>query len=201
MAAQFDSEQVTVSQTDFCNFELFQDATSRIFETLCHTFGVLTVNAPALRVIAQKGCESLEDAQKQLDKFEFMSPNERLKRVLGTQSAFQFTYCSEEDVEWNGIPVARRRRFNAAAIGQQRQVGFDERLLKRVRMLDKRQSEALSALLKVRSQLPEIPPFAIQFDLEHLYETEFKTEALDMSRFLADTWNWLEETISILAHK
>ena len=201
MAAQFDSEHLIVTQSDFTDFGVFHDATCRIFEILVHNFEIATINAPVLRVVAQRGCESIEEAEAELVTYNFHVPHRQLEQVIGQQKSMQTTYCAEEDTDWNGVAVHRRRRFNAASIRQFKQPGFDDRLLKRTRLLPDRQREALRGLMTLRKQVPEIPESAVQLDLEQSFETELATDAFDMASFLNDTWEWLEETLEILSNK
>jgi hypothetical protein len=77
--------------------------------------------------------------------------------------------------------VHRRRRFNAAAIKQFKQPGFDDRLLKRTHLLPDRQKEALRGLMQLRRQVPDIPESAVQLDLEQSFETELATDGFDIA--------------------
>lgn len=201
MVAQFDSEHLSVTQTDSTDFDVFHDATCRIFETLIHTFQIEKINAPVLRTVAQKGCESIDEAEAELATYRFGQPHQQLESLIGSQTSLQLTYCSEEDTHWNGNAVHRRRRFNAASVRQFKQPGFDDRLLRRTRLLPNRQQEALRGLIALRRQVPDIPESAVQIDLEQSYETELTSDAFDMARFLSDTWIWLENTLATLTDK
>ena len=201
MVAQFDSEHLSVTQSDLTDFEAFHDAACRIYETLIHCFEIRKINAPVLRAVAQKGCDSIDEAEAELATYRFGQPHSQLASLIGQQTSFQLTYCAEEETEWNGNAVHRRRRFNAAAIRQIKQLGFDDRLLKRVRLLPDRQREALRGLVTLRKQVPDIPESAVQIDLEQSFETELTSDVFDIARFLSDTCKWLEEAFETLTNK
>lgn len=193
MGAKFHSESLTVVQTEFLSFEHFQDQTSRIFEVLRGTFDIRRIFAPVLRVICQVGFPGSEAGEGFLRGLDLCTPNRDLTSELGgSEAAFNFTLCTHQDMNWSDHQVQRRRRIDARVIRQERQPYFDERIMQRLPLLPERYREAMRALRKLRRQHAQIVDFAVQFDMEDAFETEFNSRTFDLASFLAESRRWTE---------
>jgi hypothetical protein len=194
MTARFDSGSVTVGQSEFFDFDYFQDQACKIFDVLRQTFEVKRVNAPSLQVIRQKGFEHVSAAEEFIDGMGICyADNEVLTLLGGDKSAFSFTVCTEDEMTWQDVSVLRRRRLDVKTVLQERQPAFDQRLVQRARLLPKRQRDAMQALASLRRRHPTVSPVAAQFDVENAFETEFDTEIFDLPGFLAESWTWHEK--------
>lgn len=196
MTARFSSESMTVGQTEFIDFEHFKDQTCRIYDTLRDTLEIRQINAPTLRGIFQKGFDEEEtaEAEKYVRELALCVPTPEVLSLLeGSQSALQYTIVTEDDISWDDLSIHRRRRLNVSVVRQKRQPTFDDRLLKRVRLLSKGQQQAMSALSRLRKQHSEVSPVAAQFDVETSFETELSCERFRLPQFLEELWQWLEE--------
>ena len=199
LSSNFDTEQITVNQTDSPTLDAFRDSACRIAETLLETFGVETINAPVLRLIAQKGAETTDAAESTLRSLRLVDPSPSVRDTLGPEQAIGLTYVSEQDVTWLGFSVPQRRRLAASVVEQFRQRGLDPRLLRRVRLLPSRQQDAVKALFRIQQTMPEVKPHAVQLDVEHSYESEFSVDSFDCAEFLNHSWKWLESALATLS--
>ncbi len=202
MGATFDSALMTVAQTEFLSFEHFHDETCKIFDVLRSTFDVRRILAPVLSTIYQVGFSQDSSAEEFLRGLELCRPSKDVMGVLGgSESALNFTLCTEEEIDWQSIPVQRRRRLYARVIHQERQPYFDERLIQRAQLLPERQREAVSALRKLRRQHSQIVETAAQFDMENSFETEFNSGTFDVPLFLQESREWIEEMEKFIYEK
>lgn len=184
MVAQFNSEAMTVRQEDVISFDLFRDQCCKIYDVLRSTFEIETVNAPTLRIIFQLGFEDPIEADDFIRGLGLCEPRpELVSQMGGAPSALSFTFCTEQSREWHNLSVLHRCRLNATAISQIKQPPFDERLVKRIRLLPQKQQEAMQALMRLRRQTPQIKPAAAQFDYENSFETELRASMFDLSGF------------------
>lgn len=188
MNAQFDSEHLTVTKTDVVDLDEFHDPTCKIFEILCKTFEIEIVNAPALRIAIQKGCESIEDGYHELMGFGFAKVSETVTSRIGMPTALDVVICTEKENEVFENMTTERTRFSTKVVQQLYQPPFDKRLMKRVRLLSQNQKEAMNTLLNLRSKVKEVPQFAIELDLELALESEFSVDRFDMARFVEQSW-------------
>ena len=101
--------------------------------------------------------------------------------------------CTESALTWQGISVLQRRRIEAQTVTQEKQPNFDDRLMKRARLLPQRQREAMAALAKLRRQHPPVSRIAAELDVEHSFETEFSTSEFDFPAFLQEARLWHEQ--------
>ncbi len=194
MTVRFDSGSVKLVQTEFCDFNYFQDQACKIFDVLRQTFEIKRINAPSLQVIRQRGFEQVAAAEEYIGEMRLCHPNAEVLVVLGGHnSAFSFTLCSEEETTWQEVSVLRRRRLDVQTVLQEQQPAFDDRLMQRARLLPERQRDAMQALASLRRRHPTISPVAAQFDAENAFETEFDTETFDLPDFLAESWTWHEK--------
>ena len=113
-----------------------------------------------------------------------------MQAMQGQQSAFSFALCTEVDGDWQGVLTKQRRRIEVKTVLQQKQPSFDERLLKRARLLPERQRDAMIALGKLRERQVKISPIAVQFEIEFAFEVEFPTKEFDLPQFYQQAWNW-----------
>ncbi len=193
MGATFDSALMTVSQTEFLSFEHFHDQTCKTFDVLRSTFDIRRILAPVLRIIYQVGFAQESSAEDFLRNLQLCRPSKDVTDVLGgSERALTFTLCTEEEIDWQDIPVKRRRRLNAGVIRQERQPRFDERLMLRAQLLPERQQGALSNLRKLRAQHSEIVDTAVHFDMENSFEGEFNSGTFDLPLFLKESRTWTE---------
>lgn len=195
MTATFNSEVMTVAQTEFISFEHFFDQTCKVYDTLWQLFEVKRINLPSIRVLVQKGFgeDELDQASRYVLNMRLCSPHPELCRLLGGKDqTIEFVFVTEEDEEWHGVRAHRRRRLQTQVIRQERQPPFDERMLRRTRQLGDKQKHAITALLQLRKQHPEIAPVAAQLDIEDSFETEFSAAEFDFPTFLKEAWSWAE---------
>lgn len=193
MVAAFNSEAMTVAQSEFISFENFQDQACKVFETLWRVFELQRINAPTARVVMQKGFKErdIEEASRYLLNLKLCVPRPELVQLVGGElNAADFVLTTEEDLRWNDELVHRRRRFQAKVLRQERRPSFESRLLTRARLLPKRQREAIEAVQQLRRRHPEIAPVAVQVDVEQSLETEFLAESFDFPTFLQQSWEW-----------
>ena len=194
MLAQFQSESMTVRQSEFISYEHFRDQTCKVYEILWNTFGVKRILTPALCVVVQVGFEELDQAEQFVRGLNLCTPSEGLLTLLGGDvSAARFTLCTEHSVTWQDVPVLRRRRFELGAIRQEKQPDFDERVMRRLALIPMREREAIGALMKLRRDHPKVAPAAAQFDLENSYESEFASNTFDLASFIDESWKWAEQ--------
>jgi hypothetical protein len=192
MRAQFDSESVTVHQTEYISFEHFQDQTCKIYEILWKTFEVERILGPTFQAILQIGFDELADASAHTLKMGVCEPEKTILDVLeGQPSTVAYTLCTETDAISDGNPVVRRRRLDFRSVRQERQPDFDERVIRRLPLLPVGQQKALGHLMQLRRRYPKMHPAAVQFDLETALEGELLTRTFDLSRFFNDSWEWI----------
>jgi hypothetical protein len=58
LATKFDSQQLTVQQSEFIDFGIFADQTAKIYETLWRVLKINEVLSPAFRIVFQAGFEN-----------------------------------------------------------------------------------------------------------------------------------------------
>ncbi len=192
MRAQFNSERMTVHQTEYISFDHFQDQTCKIYEVLWQTFDLKTILTPSLQVILQIGFEELADANTYALKLRLCEPEKALLSALGgEQSAVGYTICTESNAVRDGSLIVDRHRFEFNVVRQERQPDFDERVLRRLPLLPVGHQEALGHLMRLRRRYPKIAPVAVQFDLESSCEGELLTRTFRLSTFLQDSWEWV----------
>ncbi len=189
--AQFQSESMTVSQSEFISFEHFRDETCKVYEILWRTFDIEQILAPALRVVLQAGFEGMDAAEEYVRGLEFCTASDEVVAVLGgRESSVRFTLCTEDSVTWQDSRVAQRRRLEVGVIRQEKQPDFDERVMRRLALVPMHQREAVGTLMRLRRQHPQTPPIAAQFDLESTYESEFRSATFDLPTFIEESWQW-----------
>jgi hypothetical protein len=196
MVATFNSSGMTVLQREFVSFEHFRDQACKLYETLWRTLELENINAPGMNVVLQKGFRDgvIEEAEAYVRRLSLCTPRPELLAFMdGPQSATDFTLVTEKADTWNGVPVHRRRRLQAATVRQEKQPAFDDRLLQRTRLLSKRQREAMAALVELRRRHPELAPVAAQLSLEEALEAEFRAKEFDLPGLLEQTWQWAEQ--------
>jgi hypothetical protein len=195
MTLGFSSENMTTVQAEFISFEHFLDQTCKIYDVLWQTFEVKKINVPTLRVILQHGFDEdeLDKAQEFLMRLRLCQPHAGVVSLLGGQLyAADCLLVTTAESNWSKQPVMQRRRLEAHVIRQERQPPFDERMLRRSRLLGDRQSQAIAALMALRKRHPDVAPVAAQIELEHSFESEFSSKAFDLPKFLGDAWKWAE---------
>lgn len=193
MTAAFQSELMTVAQSEYISFDHFTEQACKIFDVLWQMFEIKTINVPAMRVVFQKGFEEgeVDKASEYLRSLSLFEPNASLVSLLGgTQSAADFTLVTTNELEWNAQPVSQRRRLQTQVLLQERTPPFDERMMKRVKMLPSGHREAMAALWNLRRNVPKVSPVAAQVEIEHSFETEFSTRGFDLPMFLKESWDW-----------
>ena len=191
----FNSEAINARQAEFVSFDYFREKVCTVYDILWKAFEVERILTPTINVVLQKGyeLEKLNEAEQYLRELNVCCIPEGLVALLGgTQSVLECTVVTEENVNWNGVPIQRRRRFHGAVVRQEKQIAFDNRLLQRVRLLSKHQQDAMAALLNLRRQQPDVLPVAVQIDLENSLESEFPSKAFDLPGFLQESWDWSE---------
>jgi hypothetical protein len=191
MNAQFNSESMTLNQTEYISFDHFQDQACKIYEILWKTFDIEKILTPTLQVILQIGFEDIAEATVHALELDLFEPEKKVLEVLGgRKSAVDCTLCTEADVERDGKPVVQRRRLQLRVLRQEGQPAFDERVMKRLRLLPVGQQKALGDLMQLRRRYPTMAPAAVQFDLENAWEGELLTRTFDLASFLKDSWEW-----------
>lgn len=191
MAAGFDSSHLTVNQSDFLSFEHFLDESCKIFQVLWTSLEIERINVPCLQVFLQRGFDEESVAEKYFRDLGVVTVSPAVQNLLGGDiQSLRTAIIGQEETNWNGEQVLRRRRLNAGVIRQVKQPGFDDRLLQRARLLSERQRDAMQALAALRKKHPESPPIAVEFELEQSLDSEFSTSQFDLSEFLADAWKW-----------
>lgn len=200
MTAQFHSESMTVAQAEFLDLRLFRDQACKMYDVLRQTFEIATIKAPSLRVVWQQGFAEISEAETYLASLGLVLVSGKVASALdGSQSALSFTVCTEDDVLWKDESVLQRRRLDVRTVMQVKQPTFDDRLLRRARLLPDRQRDAMQALAKLRQQHRAQSTIAAQFDLENSFESEFRTELFDLPAFYSESWNWQERAVHQLS--
>lgn len=194
MSAIFQSESMTVHQTEYLSFDHFQEETCKIYDILRNTFEIEKVLSPSLQVIVQIGFENLDEASDCAVKLRLCEPETAITEVLGgKESAIRFTLCTESDVVRDGSPVVQRRRLDFQVIRQERQPDFDERVMRRLPLLPLGQQKVIGDIMRLRRRYPRIAPAAVQFDLENSSEGELLTRTFDLGSFLNESWEWAKQ--------
>lgn len=193
LAVRFNADGVQVQQNDAFSFDTFRDQSCKVFDVLRLVLEINRINVPSMQATYQRGFENVDDAESELQSLGLAAPARKSLDLLGgSQSAFSATLCTDAEIVWGGYPTIQRRRLNASSIAQLRQPPFDDRLLKRARLLPQNQREAMQALLRVRANWPHGKPYATQIELENSFESEFDAKTFDLPQFLLDSWNWAE---------
>lgn len=191
MAARFDSESLSVRQSEYLSFEHFCDQTCKTYDILWKTFDIEKALTPSLQVMLQVGFDELAAATAHALKYDLWTPKQSiLQRMGGDKSALSITLCTEADVMRGGAPGVQRNRLDFQVIRQETQPDFDERVMRRLPLLPVGHQEALGPLMRLRRQHPRVAPAAVQFDLESSCEGEFLTRSFDLAAFLTDSWEW-----------
>lgn len=200
MTLRFNSALMTVSQTEFTDFNYFQDQTCKIFDVLRQTFEIKKINIPSLETVWQRGFDDMESAEANMNELGLCEPRAEVLSVLGGHmSAISYTICSEEEMDWQDeFNVVRRRRLDVKTVRQERQLAFDERMMQRARLLPDRQREALQGLANLRKKHATISPYAVQLTIEQNLEAELPVKLFELVRFLDDGWAWAQSSIEHL---
>lgn len=194
MVAQFHSAALSVSQSEFLDFTYFHDQACKILDVLIDNFGIKRIHAPSLKVVWQKGFEEVDAAERFVRGLRLCPPPQKAIDLLGgDQTGLSFVVCTECTPTWQGISVVQRRRLEAKTVLQEKQPSFDDRLMKRTRLLSQRQRDAMAALAKLRRQHPAVSRIAAELDVEHSFETEFSTSEFDFPTFLQEARLWHEQ--------
>jgi hypothetical protein len=197
MQLRFNSDGISVRQTDFFDFQAFFDQACKAAAAIISVLGVERINVPTLQAVFQRAFDETEAADAYLRQLRYCTPASKLLDILdGEEEAATYVLCVTKNVEWAGQHVRRRRRFNANAVIQARQPPFDERLIRRVRQLPTAQQEAMKALLKIRQTMPAVSHYAAQIDLEHTFEAEFSWDMFDFPAFVEQGWLWTQGVLA-----
>ncbi len=198
MSVVFNSEGMTVRQSDFLLFDTFLDQSCKIYESLWRALGIDRINTPSLRLQYQKGFDEdkVDEAEQYLLEMGLCQTNGGLLLAMGGQpAALQLTVVTQEKARIRDLLVERRRRLQANVVRQERQQNFDARLLQRTRTLGPRQREAINAILQLKKRHPETAPVAVQFDVENSLDMDLSTKGFDMSDFIAQSMEWADSVI------
>lgn len=197
MLAVFDSNRITVIQEIAPNKEEFISETAKIYDILRTVFEIEQINIPAIRIIAQKGFEEEKQANDYILKLKHINIDEKIYNAMGNDiETLNYTICTTAKTEIQGILQQVRKRLNISAIKQRYDAPFDERLLHKVKYLNKDQQYAMKALLKLRKKMPKVPHIAAQFDMEQVIEAKLSAKLFDIPSFIAQAWNWAEQTLN-----
>lgn len=196
MGIRFDAESITVLQVDFFDFGVFADIALRATEILIQTFGVDRVLSPAFNAVFQIPAPDTDAAENILKSFKLATASPTLIDLFGEPSSFEFVMTNESDGEWKESFVRQRKRIRAVVITQVKQAGFDDRLVKRVRLLPEKQREALHGIAELRKRMVAKPAVAVQVELERAFESEFPAATFDLPEFVFSTEKWQRETIA-----
>jgi hypothetical protein len=191
LGTTFDTNSLSVIQTEYLSFENFLDQSCKIFQTIRGTFDIKRIITPVLRVITQVGFPEVEDAERFLLDLHLCVPDRELVRQLGgTESALNFTVCTNVTENWDNVPIDTRGRVDVRVVRQERQPMFDERIMLRLPLVSSRYHETIAAHRKLRRQHPRIVDVALQVDCERSFESEFNSATFDLSRFLRSSYDW-----------
>jgi len=191
MAARFNSEFLTVVQSEFLSFSNYSDQTCKLFDVLRSTFEIDRVFTPAFRVVLQTGFSDEAAAEEYLRDLHLCTASEGILSSLGGKpDAVNYTITTRENIDWQGSSASIRRRLEVRTVRQERQPRFDERLLRRLSLLTPKQQEAMKDLRRLRRQHSKPCDIAVQFDVETSLESEFKSSLLDLSEFLHTSLDW-----------
>ncbi len=133
MTTSFNSDAMSVQQTQAVSFDLFLDQTCKIFDTLWPMFEIKRINQPSVRIILQKGFEDneLDSASRYMLSLKLCAPNAGLRNLMGgKETALDFVFVTSEDLVWGEVNAYQRRRVECKVIRQERQPPFNERLLR-----------------------------------------------------------------------
>ena len=202
MGAKFNSESLTVAQSEFLSFEHFLDQTCKIYDILRSTFEIKQIHAPVLRVIYQIGFSEADSAEELLRRLKLCRPEPDLLATLdGDEAAFNFTLCMQKDVAWQGIQTKQRKRIDVKVVRQERQPYFDERLMQRAALLSPRNRDAMRSLRELRRQHSMIAETAAQFEVENLLESDFNSGTFDLAEFMTRSRETVESIREFLQSK
>lgn len=193
LVAHFNAEGLQVQQHEVFSFDTFRDQSCKIFDVLRTVLEIKRINVPAVQTTNQRGFENVDDAESELQRLGLAEPTiASLELLGGSRSAFSAVLCTDREFVWCDCPTIQRRRLSASTIAQLRQPPFDERLLKRARLLPEKQRDAMQAIMRVRAQWPHGKPYATQVELENSFESEFDAKTFDLPEFLRYSWDWVE---------
>lgn len=204
MGLSFNTEALTVRQTEFIRFDLFMDQACKIYDTVRRVLEINRINIPALQVLYQKGyeLEQVDDAERHLiDAGLCTIAPELLSAMGGEQASIQFAVVTQVTEATDELPLERRRRLQANIVRQEKQVPFDQRLLSRSRWLGPKQRDAIVALQALRKQHPIYSPIAVQFEVEDSLDMELATADFNMRDFLVRGKQWADDTLENLVAK
>jgi hypothetical protein len=204
MSIVFNSDAFTVKQAEFIDLNIFRDQCCRTYEILYKTLEIKRINAPAFRVLYQRGFaeDELAAANLHLMGLHLVKADDTLLLSMGgIQSGMDFAAITEDEIIAYGSRIKVRRRLQASVVRQEKQPSLDQRILQRTSLLPTRQRDAIQALMRMRKTHPEIAPFAIQFDLENNYEAEFSTDTFDMPDFVDVSSVWAEIVVKSIVSR
>jgi hypothetical protein len=185
------SEFMQVEQTEFISLEHFQDQTCRIYETLWKLFGVQRVLTPGLGIKLRIPCRSTEEAESLLQSLKLSTIDAQLLRCFDDEvSATRLVFCTEKQIDADGVPVVRRRRMEAGVLRQLQQPDFDSRVIQRLPLIPFHQRESMAALMAMRRRHSVEPTHAVEFDLENSHEQELDVRTFDLASFIEDSAAW-----------
>jgi hypothetical protein len=199
MLLSFNSEGLNVRQIDFVSPETFLDQTCKAYEILSRTLEIERINIPTTKIQYQLGFDEnqLDAAERHLIGMNLCVLSSTLLSALGTkQDGIQFAVVMKAEAQLDGLTIERRRRLQANVVRQERQQSIDSRLLQRSRSLGPRQGDAIRALMKLKKQVPEIPPYAVQFDLEDSIDTDISTKSFNIADHISGSLEWAKSVMN-----
>jgi hypothetical protein len=195
MRLTFNSEGLTIRQSEYLEVESFKDQSCTTYDVLWRALEVGRVTTPALLLSYQKGFEENEEdqAEQYLLKMGLCETNQDLLGAIGGQhAALQLTIVTQQDATQNDPRVAVRRRLQANVVRQIKQQNYETRFLQRARALGSRQGDAIRAMRQMKSHQPDLSPVAVQLELEASLDGELSASKFDMSRFIVDSVAWAD---------
>ena len=202
MGAVFNTESLTVNQTEFMSFTHFVDQGCKIFEVLRNTLEIKRLVTPVLRVLYQIGFLEADDAESFLRRLSLNRIDPAfLTEFGGQESALDFALVTYDETNWQETPVKRRRRVAANVLRQERQPTFDERVMRRLPLLPERYHDAIRGLREFRRIHSRIAGIALQFDVENSLEAEFNTRTFDLPAFLQSSHAWCEQVAKLIRNR
>ncbi len=200
MVAAFNSEHVTIQQSEFLSFETFRDQTCTLVDVLRSTFQIERFVGPAVAVIFQRQFKDgdVETPDRILREMNLMTSSPKLQAAIGGDPAgVTFALVTQAGQEWHGVPVKLFRRIEGRVVRQVAAQPFDERLLRRAGFLPEKQRNALLGLQRLRDMHPTRASVAIEINLETFLEGEIDKSELNVYDFLTEVHQW---ATTVLAH-
>lgn len=193
MMVAFNTEAVTVQQSEVVSFDHFRQEACIIIDVLRSVFQINRFHSPALMCTYQCPFGAGEEAaaEAKIKELGLIDESNRLEKGLGGKpESYHIVARAVVAKQWEQIPIPVSRRVEAKVIRQIEQKPIDTRVIRRATLLPEKQRDALLGANRLINMHPHIASLAAELNLETSLEGEIDFKEFSAFDFITTSHEW-----------